>query len=249
MRFCIALRLDILVTERRPVLYVGDLSNMSTYALSFERSQQIAGAARTLWSLFLDERPQYRPSSLFERAASLDSGDRAQFSSFIRNECAVAFCGYCAISLYDLSCEVVNHVSLERWVASVRGRPSSWLHGLDRFPIGRDDPSLARLEVPPRAEALIDQNYVLSESPHNAERVWTCLLLHEVGHLVLHWPDLKLQNSSDGKAMATDVQEAEAWFFQSVIVGLAIGSYAQGRVVMPRRADGDVHEDAWKFLC
>ncbi|HWE01475.1 MAG TPA: hypothetical protein VG326_03625 [Tepidisphaeraceae bacterium] len=222
---------------------------MSHYVLSFDRSQRISGAARTLWSLFLDERPQYRATSLLERVTPLESSDRgAKFSSFIRNECAVAFCSYCAISLYDLSCEVVNHVSLERWVASVSGRPSSWLHGLDGFPIGRDDPSLALHEVPPRAEALIDQNYVLAESAQNAERVWTCLLLHEVGHLVLHWPDFKRQNSSDGKAMATDEQEAEAWLFQSTILGLALGSYAHSRVIMPRRTDGDVHEDAWKFL-
>ena len=57
-----------------------------------------------------------------------------------------------------------------------------------------------------------------------------------------------MQTKEHGGAMATDKQEAEAWYFQSMITGLALGSYAAGRVTSPRGTPEDAHEDAWRFV-
>jgi hypothetical protein len=57
-------------------------------------------------------------------------------------------------------------------------------------------------------------------------RIYTRLVLHEIGHLLLHWEKLKPQGYASVKPSSPDDEE-EAWLFCEVIMGLALGEYAK----------------------
>lgn len=61
----------------------------------------------------------------------------------------------------------------------------------------------------------------------DARRVYTKLLLHEIGHYVLHFQRLLAEaNNSSKPPIATPIEEAEAWLFANVIYGLAAADTA-----------------------
>ncbi len=227
---------------------------MTAYTVPDDRCKQIASAARALWTEFLDLYPQYGSRSLLrsdpENDPKIEEAGRLAQQSFPRNECVEAFFRHCSETMALGPGLVINRVSLKQWVPSVHGYPSSWLVRFEgsTTPHEEDGETTRRREIMPHAIVLVDLDYLVREDPNNLERVWTCLLLHETGHLVLHWDDFAKQCADDGKAMATALQEAEAWLFQSTILGLALGSYAYGCVTIPRRSPGDTHEDAWTYL-
>jgi hypothetical protein len=61
---------------------------------------------------------------------------------------------------------------------------------------------------------------------------WLKLALHEIGHVALHYPSLRKRLRGKKKAdapfppIATREEEAEAWFFASVVHGLALAAVA-----------------------
>lgn len=221
------------------------------------RCTQIASAARALWCEFLDMNPQYTGLSLLSSRVSHvrplvpHAAPRPQVgASFPRNECAEAFFTHCAETMARVPSIVINQVSLKGWMPDVHGRPASWLvHFPGLTTVYEDTHRVQRTELKPHAIVLIDLDYLLSQVRRGSvDAVWTGLLLHETGHLVLHWDDFDHQRVAGSISMATAVQEAEAWYFQSCVMGLALGSYAHGCVSDPRRGQQDYHEDAWNFI-
>lgn len=96
--------------------------------------------------------------------------------------------------------------------------------------------------------ATIDADYLAERDPQQFPRFWTRLLLHETGHLVLHWAGLDAQRHRGEIPTATAVQEAEAWWFCSSVVGLALASYSQSAKRQHNAGGTDAcHEDAWRF--
>lgn len=97
-------------------------------------------------------------------------------------------------------------------------------------------------------QIMINATLKLDGNPYsNDERrlyiVRTRLILHEIGHIVLHWQDLLV---CPGRASpSTPQQEKEAWFFTHAMLGLALGQYSQNCRESPSANNID---DAWQYL-
>lgn len=73
---------------------------------------------------------------------------------------------------------------------------------------------------------LIDYGVIGANIPdHSQRKVITRIILHEVGHVILHFKDI-LALGGLGGAGANETQEEEAWLFSSAIIGLALGQIA-----------------------
>ena len=68
------------------------------------------------------------------------------------------------------------------------------------------------------------------------------LVLHEIGHTWLHWDELGKNAKGGLIPSASNVHECEAWFFSSVVMGLATGSNAN----LCRKSKGP--DDAWLLV-
>lgn len=96
---------------------------------------------------------------------------------------------------------------------------------------------------------IVDFNYVSSQIISRSERrkVLFRLMLHEIGHVVLHWNSLNERDPSTEPIDPNDPikarnasaeQEEAAWLFCGCVMGLALGLYAKmGRP--------DVIDQAW----
>jgi len=105
------------------------------------------------------------------------------------------------------------------------GRPASWL-----FHLGGNVPAIIIDIVEVRAASL----------PTERRRMLERLVLHETGHLALHWDDL-VPRRSPFIGPSTAVQEEEAWLFAKVVCGLMHSWVARDyRDRIPPQ-----HDDTW----
>lgn len=118
----------------------------------------------------------------------------------------------------DVYFECLHSYSPGHW----EGRPASWLWKLNNQPAIYIDSGLVHNSV-----ALPSANRAVSR-----------LILHETGHIVLHWNSL-LGGSSETR-LSTPVQEKEAWWFASCIVGLALGHLSEKIRTGPPEANDSV---------
>jgi hypothetical protein len=145
------------------------------------------------------------------------------------NKVAFEFYEYCARMSLGVARADVGYCDLLGVAPDQRGtRAASWL-----WKTGVKVPMIA-----------IDKEYVTALVPRDDQRdkIFTRLLLHEVGHVVFHWKDLRPGIPRGDAAPllgATVEQEEEAWWFASSIVGLAVGDQAR------RLRAGGANDAAW----
>ncbi len=223
---------------------------MAEPQLPLARVIQIAEVAQLLWQDFTEIFTHYESHSqrLFNPryfirenhpqipARGGGSASQTDPERLPRNTCATAFFDFCSQRLLGAPSLVVNY-RLDEGVPNLEGRATSWLWNIPH-------PGCAVYPV-----AMIDADYLAKQDGQQLPRFWTRLLLHETGHLVLHWGELDRQRESGGIPTASAVQEAEAWWFCSCITGLALASYAQSakRNHDPNSGADVCHEDAWRY--
>lgn len=93
---------------------------------------------------------------------------------------------------------------------------------------------------------IIDYNWLYQNLKHEgALRTKNHLILHEIGHLALHWDALRIADSPE-KVMArsaTPQQEAEAWWFVYSLLG-----YLVARCAYVNKEDGGNADDQlWNY--
>jgi hypothetical protein len=137
-------------------------------------------------------------------------------------------------------CEIVVH-RLPRGQFN-EGAPASWLwqHGPDgKFPRIVIDEEAMRSVLGRRGRQL---------PKHEAYRLKTRLVMHEIAHLDLHWSALRKKGHGDTEVSpSSPEQEREAWLCAGFIVTLALGDYA--RHVRTPTANGRTrHDDTWVHL-
>lgn len=170
------------------------------------------------------------------------------------NRIALQFFSFCAEMYLGNRSASIQNTNLVNCMKGIAGRAVSWLCNK---PVLCDHPC--------RPVIAIDNAFLESgESGVPLERLHrtkTCLILHEIGHLVLHWGDLCRQTSAfmadtplgapgkslsiekDGLHNADAGQEVEAWLFCDAVIALAIAQIAH-------RGKGDhdsIHDPAWQF--
>jgi len=115
-------------------------------------------------------------------------------------------------------------------------QPASWLVGFQKS--GQD--GLVTISI--------DTECLYNRLPLDAAtRTKNHLILHEIGHLVLHWDSLLGVDAMGNRSMArsaTPQEEAEAWWFCYAVLGYAIGQRAYWNKKDPLNADGLV----WTLL-
>ena len=134
------------------------------------------------------------------------------------NRCALGFFRYCAEITLGTSGATIVPTSL----LAGSGSPS-WL-----WHKGKGVPHI-----------LIDFDAIHEKVPNTERKTVTRILIHEVGHLVLHYPDIA--SFARGRVSScTALQEQEAWVFAGIVVGLALGQTAPD--LRPQVVD-----NAWKL--
>lgn len=133
------------------------------------------------------------------------------------NPCALSFFIHCSSKVRNISSPVIH--SSEEFgdfnPAGWDGRPASWLWNM-----GYGVPGIVY------NRAMVSDKL---QNEREERRVITRLILHETGHMVLHWDHLRSLVSSSqmrnptGMPQASYVQEREAWWFCSIVIGLALG--------------------------
>lgn len=124
------------------------------------------------------------------------------------NQCALAFLHYCTAITVRVSGAAVVPTGLLKG----SGSPSwLWHHG-------RGVPRI-----------LMDFGTISATVPSQTERKTIMrIIIHEVGHLVLHFPHIASLPIGAVPA-CSEIQEAEAWVFAGAVVGLALGQAASDR--------------------
>jgi hypothetical protein len=183
----------------------------------------------TAWDLW-DEFLRYRTFYNDERLCGSAAPSGILTSEYPRNECAVQFFRYCAQLFTGSDGEVWNY-NLRTAVPDHSGRAVSWLWNLP------DENGKVRPVVTIDAEYLADETTDLYKT-------WTRLLLHETGHLVLHWESFESQRLAGRIPDATSDQESEAWWFCIAVMGCAVCNHAPRQKIGPPPA----HEEAWRLL-
>ena len=179
------------------------------------RLQTIAGEANTLWTAFVESLGStHKPESLFHVVPSVTL-----------NPVVLRFFTFCAELKLGAAVSPAFLIP-----TSTRGRSPAptWL-----WHQGGGRPAI-----------LIDFDQIGHSFPADAQkqRTITRLILHEIGHMTLHYGSLRSQ--ARGKvSSASPQQEQEAWAFAGIILGVALGGLARsGRTRVPPIIDG-----AWKF--
>jgi hypothetical protein len=201
--------------------------------LDSKRVDFIRRTAWALWEMFMEKNFKtftdadlFRPYGTFSRP---------------QNACAVAFLQFCGDLYADTAGLAVTQTSLEYVWPTRPSRAVSWLANF-RDTRGLNNPILA-----------IDVQYLETELPiSDIHRKCTKLLLHEVGHLVLHWRDFitqiatrqagKLANLPAILPDASGHQESEAWLFCYSVLTAAIARHA----FLNRRDDDN--DATWRLL-
>jgi len=214
---------------------------LSDPLINDDRRCKITRMAWELWNDFLNYSQRCAEDMLnpahFGRA--MPPGGRVaeveiQPTTYPRNSCAVQFFRYCAQIFVGAAADVVNYgLDESAGVPNYTGRATSWLFNIptrdyENYPL-----------------VIIDANFLAGqEPPLELAKIWTRLLLHEIGHLVLHWEELDAQRVAGRIPAATAPQESEAWWFCFVVLGFSVSSYAFSIKGTPTTR----HEDAWRFV-
>jgi hypothetical protein len=189
----------------------------------------VVKVATALWREFLNS-TSLQPGELLE-------GD---LNNMGQSKCAVAFYDWCAAVTRGMSGAVILNRSLGRMFQNTEGVAASWIWNI------KDSRMQDR--------ALVTVNRVLvqlrkAESVHRVRKTITYLILHETGHLVLHWHLLHLpgrmrQSLVNGHVLyAHGNEEMQAWLFALAVVAESVGQLAS-------EADGKkAHDPAWLLLC
>jgi len=206
------------------------------YILTDEVRQHVVATACLLWDEFLTfKQGEFTADSLF-----LSINERTTRE---HNHCAVEFFRFCAQVVHGIPDAAVVNQSLDGVVESRRGIPSSWLWNMNTRS-GKNYP-LITID----RESILRQVQQEFHGLRGIHRLYTMLILHETGHLVLHWKYLNanvLHHTNDGRQAfdAKAEHEAEAWWFCFSVVAQASGAIAS----IARRGDPENHDPLWYYL-
>jgi hypothetical protein len=197
--------------------------------LTPERIREISLLANSLWSDFAEIMgADFRHEKLFDPKGFVHP-----------NRIVRSFFRFCAKVYSKFGDEEVepNIIFDDLSESSEHGQPAaSWLMSL-RDSKGVDCPTI-----------VIDSARLNSTlSTYDGLRMMSQLALHEIGHLVLHWDELRTPVGSDGNAVAApakSLHEAEAWWFCYSIIGLVVAECAyQNKCVV-----GNADDRMWTFV-
>jgi hypothetical protein len=79
-------------------------------------------------------------------------------------------------------------------------------------------------------------------SVQEERKLITRIILHEIGHVVLHYPDVSRYGRGNVPS-AEDHQEEEAWLFSGILLGLALG------LVAKKGRGAGITDLAWSKSC
>lgn len=175
-----------------------------------ERVSHIASEARRVWYGYI----QQFPERLWEK----------EVQDFLQPITA----NHVAVKLFQL-CSEQKTQHKGTGVAPTRSLGNLVGHGFEGATIPNGPSSWLWSDPGGIPRVLIDVQVI--QTQHNAYRhkVVRRLVLHEAGHVVLHWDKLsppKLKTGAGAAIAASPVQEAEAWFFAMCVEGLALASFA-----------------------
>lgn len=174
--------------------------------------------ALSCWRGFMLTHREYTPDKLFVRRTPLNPWAQA----FLRYCVSVRLAGGVA------SAVITRLLANQPALGVKRGRPASWLI-IDE----QGMPLVA-----------IDRSAVVETSEVSlVNRILSSCLIHEVGHIVCHWWELKSRTGTAARrvlmAPASPAQEEEAWFFSGIVRGLALGWKAR------EQRDSGGHDEAY----
>lgn len=181
--------------------------------------------AHSLWDDYVQSQP----------GSSLDRPDlfRTPSGKTGTNDAIRGFLGFCADIFVPQGGNSVDTtifpMNLEGLAPKNGNQPASWLVGFQ----SSGGPCLVTITI--------DANCLYTRLPLDAAtRTKNHLILHEIGHLVLHWDSLLGADSVGHRSMArsaTPQEEAEAWWFCYAVLGYAIGQRAFQNKTEPTNAD------------
>lgn len=208
-------------------------------AISEEQRTQIQKLATELWSMFVE----YYDTEQKQGVEVPHKKDAV--TDFLRrsspNLAVWSFFGLCSELFRDAknSSERAGRIILDNSMAQVQGQldgvPVSWLC---------DTPDAAGKECP---SIVLNRAHLVEVKPlSDLVRIQNHLILHECGHLVRHWDQLRGLDA-DGLHMcfaknASGVQEAEAWSFCYAVLTRVVEAYAE-RVKGPENTIHDATYD------
>jgi hypothetical protein len=176
------------------------------YVLAPKRFEQISQLARTLWHDFREYAgPVNVGDILGVPAHRVDSADNSQHYTFPQE--LASFASFCA--------------SLKT------GRPAFLMdHSLSASELHPNRP-FALLVLTGKERPLtivVDLAHLRNQiDGRNLFRFVLLLVLHEVGHIVLHFDDFVAPTNASRQLLADPAQEAEAWLFASMVLGIVMG--------------------------
>ncbi len=193
-------------------------NSSSVVKLSSTKMSEITVLANDLWGAFLDV---HLSDELFTtlNSKSIIPPLPLKFFEF----CCQLFTGRIGLVVFeDLSPQLPGDTSLPR--------AASWL-------CKRKDNVIL----------VIDIAYIKQLVPSEYHRmVIQRLLLHEIGHLVLHWPDLSSASREPAEFQAFErstILESEAWVFTGAIQGLVLATMSA-----QQRSGGEQNFDTtWNY--
>ncbi len=206
-----------------------------------DRRQRIVEITHSLWDDFsetisIDGAADKRPLAerLLQRPKSTSIG--------AASDVLVAFFEFCAELFAPPTANGVEANVMKRNLQDLtpRGgyRPASWLLTMT------DSSGVECVSVLIDVQCLQD-----SLSVESAWRTKNHLLLHEIGHLVLHWQQMRPANVGTVTPLAksaTPVQEAEAWWFCYSLLGYAVSQCAFTNKQDPKSGDDQIWTMPWR---
>jgi hypothetical protein len=194
-----------------------------------DKQQKIAALAWALWNDFLDFKGrEFQSRQLLSPSVRTPSKISADFFRFCVQVCTQDG------DAPEVSASIVSY-DLADARKHARNRPASWLvMSYD----ARHNPC---------------PTVVIDYETLHGKLAWfralptiTRLVLHETGHLVLHWEQLQpiIRNGDLALAKsAAPIQEAEAWWFCISILGRVTAEVAEENARMPENADDQIWLD------
>lgn len=187
------------------------------YTVSSEVFLKQMGKAVELWNAFVEaEGYKFDSEEIFQRKTEV-------------NPVALRFLRHCAQIVLGSPkpARVIFSKLSPPPSATWSGRAASWL-----FHMGENVPVV-----------YVDKDFIESGTKsHLTEKnkIITRIVLHEVGHIVLHWDDLRPKGCRHALP-AKPQQEEEAWWFCGLVIGLALGlASKQARLRTP-----PAHDPVW----
>ncbi len=201
------------------------------------KQNEITRVANSLWDDFLSTYSAKEDNWLYPNSPSSPNLTLLQFYKF----CASIF----------VESERDPHITIGEDLSKVRGgdskdRPASWLLVLKE----KDEPAMPSLVVDTR----ILHECLGTYSPRGAVstpiRARRYVILHEIGHLVLHWSSLCHQAEKTGRKYVEveATHEAEAWWFAHSILGLTSARIAMSAKSKPSNTSLDSFMPVWQMI-